>query len=58
VRGEGDRQSFRVLFAQEGRGRVLLALEALHKKTQRTPPEASRLAERRLAEWRARDQQG
>jgi phage-related protein len=58
VRAEGDRQSFRVLFAQEGRGRVLLALEALSKKTQRTPPEAIRLAERRLAEWRARDQKG
>jgi len=54
VRVDGDRQSFRVLFAQEGRGRVLLALEALSKKTQRTPPEAIRLAERRLAEWRAR----
>ena len=58
VRAEGDRQSFRVLFAPEGRGRVLLALEALSKKTQRTPPEAIRLAERRLAEWRARDQKG
>src|ERR1017187_6864600 len=56
VRAEGDRQSFRVLFAQEGRGRVLLALEALSKKTQRTPPEAIRLAERRLADWRARAQ--
>ena len=58
VRAECDPQSFRVLFAQEGRGRVLLALEALSKKTQRTPPEAIRLAERRLAEWRARDQKG
>jgi phage-related protein len=58
VRAEGDRQSFRVLFALAGRGRVQLALEALSKKTQRTPPEAIRLAERRLAEWRARDQKG
>src|ERR1017187_6565191 len=58
VRADGDRQSFRVLFAPEGRGRVLLALEALSKKTQRTPPEAIRLAERRLAEWRPRDQKG
>jgi phage-related protein len=56
ARADGDRQSFRVLFAQEGRGRVLLALEALSKKTQRTPPEAIRLAERRLADWRARAQ--
>ena len=47
-----------MLFAQEGRGRVLLALEALSKKTQRTPPEAIRLAERRLADWRARAQGG
>jgi len=41
-----------------GTGRVLLALEALSKKTQRTPPEAIRLAERRLADWRARAQRG
>jgi phage-related protein len=37
---------------------VLLALEVLSKKTRRTPPEAIRLAERRLAEWRARAQKG
>ena len=54
ARAEGDRQSFRVLFAPQGRGRILLALEAFSKKTQRTPPEAIRLAEQRLADWRTR----
>lgn len=55
VRAEGDRQSFRVLFAAEGRqGQVLLALEAFSKKTRRTPPCALELAERRLADWRRR----
>jgi hypothetical protein len=43
VRADGDRQTFRILFAREGRrGRVLL------------PPQKIRLAERRLAEWRRR----
>jgi phage-related protein len=58
VRAEGDGQSFRVLFAQEGRGPVVLALEALSKTTQRTPPETIRLAERRRADCRARAQKG
>ena len=55
VRADGDRQTFRILFAPEGRvGQVLLALDGFSKKTQKTPPEAIRLAERRLAEWRQR----
>lgn len=55
VRADGDRQTFRILFAPEGRrGQVLLALEGLSKKTQKTPPEKIRLAERRLADWRRR----
>jgi phage-related protein len=55
VRADGDRQGFRVLFANEGRsGQVLLALEGFSKKTQKTPPETIRLAERRLADWRRR----
>ena len=57
VRAAGDRQAFRILFAPEGRrSQVLLALEAFSKKTQRTPPHALRLAEGRLADWRARGQ--
>lgn len=55
VRADGDRQTYRILFAPEGRrSRVLLALEAFSKKTQKTPPEKIRLAERRLADWRRR----
>jgi phage-related protein len=51
----GDRVAYRVLFATEGaRGQVLQALEAFKKKTQKTPPAAIALAERRLRDWRAR----
>ena len=53
VRADGDRQTFRILFAPEGRrSQVLLALEGFSKKTQKTPPEKIQLAERRLADWR------
>lgn len=55
MRAEGDRQAFRILFAVEGQAQqVLLALEGMSKKTQRTPPEVVRLAERRLSDWRRR----
>lgn len=55
VRVDGDRVIYRVLFAEEGsRGRILLALEAFNKKTQKTPPQAITLAKRRLADWRRR----
>ena len=55
VRADGDRQTFRILFAAEGKtSQVLLALDGFSKKTQRTPPEKIRLAERRLADWRRR----
>lgn len=55
VRADGDRVTYRILFASEGkRGQVLLALEAFSKKSQRTPPQAISLAERRLRDWRSR----
>ena len=55
IRADGDRQTFRILFAPEGRrSHVLLALEGFPKTTQRTPQEKIRLAERRLINWRAR----
>lgn len=55
VRADGDAQTFRVLFATEGRrGRILLALEGFSKKTKQTPPRTLALAERRLADWRGR----
>jgi phage-related protein len=55
VRADGNRQAYRILFAVEGRrGQVLLALEGFSKKTQRTPPARLAVAQRRLADWRAR----
>lgn len=55
VRAYGDRQAFRILFASEGKNKhILLALEGISKKTQQTPPETIRVAERRLADWRRR----
>jgi phage-related protein len=58
VRADGDKQTFRILFALEGRsGRILLALEGFSKKTQRTPPRTIRLASRRLADWRRRGEE-
>ena len=59
VRVDGDRQSYRVLFASEGaRGQILLALEAFSKKTQRTPLATIEVAEKRLADWRSRGRAG
>jgi phage-related protein len=55
VRADGDRQSFRILFAQEGEhGQVLLLLSGFSKKTQKTPPNEITLAEKRLRDWRER----
>jgi phage-related protein len=55
VRAGGDRQSFRILFAQEGeQGQVLLLLSGFSKKTQKTPPDEITLAEKRLRDWRER----
>ena len=55
ARADGDRAIYRVLFAEEGsKGRILLALEAFSKKTQKTPPQKIALAKRRLRAWRER----
>lgn len=55
VRAEGHHVALRILFAQEGKkGRILLALEGFAKTTRKTPPRLIELAERRLADWRAR----
>lgn len=55
VRADGNKQTFRILFAEEGeQGRVLLALTGFSKKTQRTPSEEIELAQKRLRDWRAR----
>lgn len=56
VRADGNKQTFRILFAEEGyHGQVLLALEGFSKKTPKTPGDKLRLAERRLAAWRRRE---
>jgi phage-related protein len=55
VRADAERSSYRILFAVEGkRGQVLLALEAMAKKTRKTPQPVIALAERRLTDWRSR----
>jgi len=59
VRADGNHQTFRILFANEGRaGHILLSLEGFSKKTQKTPPDKIRLAERRLSDWRRRGRRG
>jgi phage-related protein len=59
VRADGDRVSYRILFATEGkRGQILFALEAFRKKAQKTPPGTIALAERRLRDWRTRGRLG
>lgn len=55
VRADGEKQTYRILLATEGkRGQVLLALEAFSKKTQKIPKEKLGLAQRRLRDWRSR----
>jgi len=55
VKAEGDRQTFRILFAREGEhDQVLLALEAFSKKQEPLSRETIELAKRRLHDWRAR----
>jgi phage-related protein len=57
VRADGNHQTFRILFATEGRyHHVLLSLEAFSKKTPKTPPQKIELAEKQLADWRQRGQ--
>lgn len=52
VRAEGKDESYRILFAQQGRrGQILLALVPLSKKTQTTPARFIDLAENRLRDW-------
>lgn len=58
VRANGATQSFRILFATEGRySQVLLALESFSKKSQKIPPQEIATAENRLADWRGRGAQ-
>lgn len=55
VRADGKGVIYRVLFAPQGKNKqVLLSLEALKKKTKKTPPQTIRLAKRRLLDWQRR----
>jgi phage-related protein len=55
VRADGNRQTFRILFAEEGpRGRILLSLAGFAKKTRKTPADEIELAEKWLRDWRDR----
>jgi phage-related protein len=58
VRAAGDQQAFRILYATEGKeDQVLLALEAISKKTQKTPRQTIQLAKRWLTDWRSRSRE-
>ncbi len=55
VRAEGPNDSYRILFATEGKkSRILLAVHAILKHGQKAPNHAIDVAERRLREWRDR----
>jgi phage-related protein len=55
VRADGKGVVYRVLFAPQGRHKqVFLSLEALKKKSQKTPVQSIRLAKRRLLDWEKR----
>jgi phage-related protein len=55
LKAEGNRQTFRILFAREGEhDQVLLSLEAFSKKQQKLPRTKMELAKRRLRDWRSR----
>lgn len=55
VRADGRGVIYRILFAPEGKHKqVFLSLEAIKKKTQKTPPNVIDLAKRRLRDWRKR----
>ncbi|MFF1903190.1 type II toxin-antitoxin system RelE/ParE family toxin [Kitasatospora sp. NPDC058218] len=58
VRLTGDHRTFRLLYAEESEGLVLLALSFFQKKSQKTPPNERGAAERRLKEWRNRTTDG
>lgn len=54
VRLDGNRRIFRLIYAEEHGGLVLLGLTFFQKKTQSTPSSAKRAASKRLKDWRKR----
>jgi phage-related protein len=49
----GDRRTFRLRWAEEGEGNILLGLVFFSKKSRKTPSEAIDLAEERLRKHRS-----
>ncbi|MED7954331.1 MULTISPECIES: type II toxin-antitoxin system RelE/ParE family toxin [unclassified Streptomyces] len=58
VRLTGDHRTFRLLYAEESGGLVLLALSFFQKKSQKTPSNERGTASKRLREWRRRSPNG
>lgn len=55
VEAHGIDHSYRLMFSSEGKkGRVLLAVALLEKKTQKTPKQVIALALQRRDDWRSR----
>ncbi|WP_328582653.1 type II toxin-antitoxin system RelE/ParE family toxin [Streptomyces sp. NBC_00370] len=54
IRLDGDRRIFRLLYAEEADGLLLLALGFFQKKSQATPPTRKLTAVMRLRDWRKR----
>ena len=58
VEAHGVDHSYRLLFSSEGKkGRVLLAVVLLEKKSQKTPKTVIALARQRRDDWRSRGAQ-
>ncbi|WP_327680831.1 type II toxin-antitoxin system RelE/ParE family toxin [Kitasatospora sp. NBC_00458] len=58
VRLTGDHRTFRLLYAEQAGGLVLLALSFFQKKSQKTPSNELGAASKRLREWRNRTPDG
>ncbi|MFD5508924.1 type II toxin-antitoxin system RelE/ParE family toxin [Streptomyces sp. NPDC127051] len=54
IRLDGDRRIFRLLYAEERGGLLLLGLTFFQKKTQATPVVPKATAKQRLKDWRKR----
>ncbi|MEV7219916.1 type II toxin-antitoxin system RelE/ParE family toxin [Streptomyces sp. NPDC093681] len=58
VRLDGDRRIFRLVYAEEEDGLLLLGLTFFQKKSQATPLTVKRTASKRLKDWRERSTDG
>ncbi|MGV9953863.1 type II toxin-antitoxin system RelE/ParE family toxin [Streptomyces cellulosae] len=58
VRLDGDHRIFRLIYAEEKEGLLLLGLTFFQKKSQATPLTVKRTASKRLRDWRERSTDG